>query len=98
MATAISRVGIKIVMQRPETIPPISNLPAGKVRISFQPGQFAKAIVRTATGIRAMVIEDCGSEWKARPDLWCREKVTAVRRVANLPGANIRKFRLFAFT
>ena len=96
MATTLVR-GPKIVFDIPAETKPIANLPAGKVRLVFRTNSMAKAVVRTASGVREMMLQDNGDHWIARPDLWCREKFNRVRRIAHLPGANIRAFKLFSF-
>ena len=96
MAQRVIR-GPKLVFDIPAETKPIANLPAGKVRLVFRTNAMGKAVVRTETGVREMMLEDKGEHWIARPDLWCREKFNRVRRIAHLPGANIRAFKLFSF-
>ena len=67
--------GVKLVIHRPETIPPIENVPPGKVRLCFARHTIAQLIVRTPESIRVMPLEDCGDHWKARPDLFFKEKI-----------------------
>ncbi len=89
--------GLKIVHGVPLEIKPISGAPLGKYRLRLRAKDVAKLFVKTATGIRALLLEDKGDSWLARPDLWVSENERHVRRRAWLPGADIRKFKGFSF-
>ena len=90
--------GINLVMAPPDSypgLPPIENCPAGEAKVIFSRNDLAKLVVVTKESIRSMFLENCGSFWRARPDLWQNARMSVTRRKACLPGADLRKFKLF---
>lgn len=55
-------IGKSIVFGVPES-KPLSGFPTGKVRLKLRNDDFAKAYVRTASGIRVFHLEDSGEHW-----------------------------------
>lgn len=91
------RKGINVVHGVPIDIKPIVGAPAGTYRLRLRARYVARLFVKTATGIRSMLLEDKGESWLARPDLWQATNERRVCRRAYLPGADISKFKSFKF-
>lgn len=67
------------------------------MRLKFSNKGPAKLFVKTANVIREFLLEDHGETWFANPRLTQRRTDRRPVCRAHLPGANIRKFKLFAF-
>lgn len=60
--------GIKIVLGV-QTPKPIFGAPAGRQRLRMRNTSAAILFVKSATGIRKFVLEDCGDRWFCNPRL-----------------------------
>ena len=65
---AITRRGLKCVLNFPKEIKPITDVPDGKHRLKMRPGCAVRLFVRTANGIHRFWLEDLGDTWKARKE------------------------------
>lgn len=96
MPTTITK-GIRVVFGVPAENKPITGAPEGKMRLKFSNQGAARLFVKTAHTIREFILEDHGETWFANPRLTQRRNDRRPVCRAYLPGANIRKFKLFAF-
>ena len=91
------RIGLPVVWGCPIELKPITGAPEGKMRLKFSNNGPARLFVKTASAIREFILEDHGETWFANPRLTQRRMERRPVCRAFLPGANLRKFKLFAF-
>ena len=60
-AIIIGMTGAVWGVQKPK---PLANFPKGKIRLRVRNTDFARAFVKTETGIRQFIVKDTGETWE----------------------------------
>ncbi len=80
-ATTVQKTNV--VFGIPDEIKPLEGFPVGRVRLRLRPKEFAKAFVKTPTGIRQFLVEEKDGKWIPAYEQGCNETASNASETAS---------------